>query len=355
MHSTDVMPGAESVPGRSVRGALPRAPLMSKRRRIAIFFFLLTLMPLPSQAQWAWRARLDNDAYNFWQHPAARTDEEYSNGVKLSAETYHAPWWAKGLARGASCQVRAKSTCVSHEMTIGQDIYTPNLDRAPHVFDDWELERPYAAWLYVSSMARFARRTSLDEVELAAGVTGHPALGELAQTIAHTINERYTRKAFGWETQVGFEPGVLARFRRTWLARVAARRGPGIELQPFVGAAAGNILTNAEVGLQARVGIALSHPWHVPEWGDRPPLEIFALGGVRQEVVARNISLDGNTVHPERAVDREVVVGEHTVGIGLRWKRVTLSWRAVTRGREYESGPKHHSYGIMQGGVEIVP
>jgi lipid A 3-O-deacylase len=217
------------------------------------------------------------------------------------------------------------------------------------------LERPYAAWLYASSTARFARAATMDELELAAGVTGQPALGKVAQTIAHTLNERYVRKASGWETQVGFEPGVLARFRRTWLARAASRSGPGIELQPFIGAAAGNILTNAEVGVQARVGIALAHPWHVPQWGERPALEIFALGGVRQELVARNISLDGNTLHPERRVERELAVAEHTVGIGLRWKRITLSWRAVTRGREYESGPKQHSYGIMQGGVEIVP
>jgi hypothetical protein len=107
--------------------------------------------------------------------------------------------------------------------------------------------------------------------------------------------------------------------------------------------------------VQARIGVALSHPWHVPSWGERPALEIFALGGARQELVLRNISLDGNSVHPDRAVQREVAVGEHSVGIGARFKRVTLLWRAVTRSREYETGPKHHSYGIMQGGIEIVP
>ncbi|MGQ0639537.1 MAG: lipid A deacylase LpxR family protein [Gemmatimonadaceae bacterium] len=352
MHSTDV--SREKIPGECLRGA----PLGASRMTALLLVTLATFMPTHAKAQWAWRARLDNDAYNFWQHPAARTDEEYSNGVRIAAETYRAPWWARGLTkRGASCDTRATSTatCVSHELVLGQEIYTPDLDRAPHTVEGWELERPYAAWLYVSSTARFARPRSMDEVEVAAGVTGQPALGKFAHTIAHTINERYTREAFGWDTQVGFEPGLLARYRRTWLARAAQRRGPGIELQPFVGAAAGNILTNAEVGLQLRVGIALTHPWHVPAWGSRPPLELFALGGVRQEFVARNISLDGNTVHAERAVQREAAVGEHTLGLGLRYRRVTLSWRAVTRGREYESGPKHHSYGIMQGGVEIVP
>jgi hypothetical protein len=353
MRSTDRSLG--TITGDSLRGALKRAS-----RIVALVTGILILVA-PSTApaqQWAWRARLDNDAYNFWQHPAARTDEEYSNGVRIIGEAYRAPWWAKRLTRpGASCEARAgaTSTCVSHELQLGQDIYTPDLDRAPYTVEDWEFERPYAAWLYVSSTARFARPRSMDELELAAGVTGQPALGQLAQTIAHTINERYTREAFGWETQVGFEPGILARYRRTWLARAATRQGPGIELQPFVGAAAGNILTNAEAGLQARIGVALTHPWHVPSWSDRPALEVFALGGVRQEFVARNISLDGTSLHPDRAVQREVAVGEHSVGLGLRYKRITLSWRAVTRGREYTTGPKQHSFGIMQGGVEIVP
>jgi hypothetical protein len=249
----------------------------------------------------------------------------------------------------------SRATCVAHELAIGQDMYTPDLLRAPHTVPDWELERPYAAWLFVSSTARFARPRSLDELELSAGVTGRPALGQLAQTIAHSINERYTNEATGWETQVGFEPGLLVRYRHNWLARAAAQRGLGVELQPFVGATAGNILTNAEAGLHVRVGMALSHPWHVPSWGERPPLEVFVLGGVRQEYVAHNFSLDGNLFNPKRSVDRVPAVGEHTLGFGLRLGRVSLAWRAVTRSREYESGPKHHSYGIMQGGVELIP
>lgn len=318
---------------------------------------VLLFVPHDVHAQWAWRARLDNDAYNFWQHPARRSDEEYSNGVRLAAETYRAPWWARRLSKQMpNCEPLAgsRTTCASHELVLGQDIYTPNLTRAPYAVPDWELERPYAAWLYVSSTARFARLHSQDEIEVAAGVTGEPALGQLAQSIAHAINDRYTRDANGWETQVGFEPGLLARYRRTWLARAAAQRGLGVELQPFLGAAVGNILTNAEAGVQARIGIATSHPWHVPSWAGRSEVEVYLLGGARQELMARNFSLDGNTLHPDRAVQREAAVLEHTVGVGARIKRVSISWRAVTRTREYASGPKHHSYGIMQAAVEII-
>lgn len=349
MRSTDGLRGTAA--GERPRGAPSRAP---RRSRI----LLALLLPLASHAvgaQVALRARLDNDAYNFWQHPAARTDDEYTNGVRLSAEVYRAPRWARHLTKRApTCEIRAgsRSTCVSHELSIEQDIYTPDLTRAPHTVEGWELERPYAAWLYISSTARFSRPRTLDEVELAAGVTGEPALGQLAQGIAHAINERYTRKARGWDTQIGFEPGVLARFRRTWLARAATPRGAGVELQPYAGGAVGNILTNAELGVLARIGFAMSHPWHMPSWDARAPMEFFIVGGAREEFVAHNFSLDGNLVHPNRSVQREPLVGEHTLGFGLRLGRVSLGWRAVTRSREYDSGPKHHSYGIMQGAVE---
>jgi lipid A 3-O-deacylase len=147
----------------------------------------------------------------------------------------------------------------------------------------------------------------------------------------------------------------MARYRRTWLVRAATARGVGAELQPFAGAALGNILTNAEAGVQFRVGVALSHPWHVPSWERRAPLEFSVMGGLRQEFVGRNFSLDGNLVGRDRAVQRTPSVGEHSVGFGLRMGRVSLAWRAVTRGREYETGPKHHSVGVMQGAVEVQP
>ncbi|MGH7711825.1 MAG: hypothetical protein ACREOG_11115, partial [Gemmatimonadaceae bacterium] len=81
MRSTDVI--REFVPGDCLRGALAGVP----QRLIRYVTSIAILAALwggaqSAEAQWAWRARLDNDAYNFWQHPAARTDEEYSNGVR---------------------------------------------------------------------------------------------------------------------------------------------------------------------------------------------------------------------------------------------------------------------------------
>ncbi|MFP5353602.1 MAG: lipid A-modifier LpxR family protein, partial [Gemmatimonadota bacterium] len=69
---------------------------------------------------------------------------------------------------------------------------------------------------------------ALRTYSLALGVTGPPALGSLAQSIAHTITAKYTTKAEGWETQVGFEPGVLLGVRQSLPALRWAPGGRGV-------------------------------------------------------------------------------------------------------------------------------
>jgi lipid A 3-O-deacylase len=191
-------------------------------------------------------------------------------------------------------------------------------------------------------------------VELSLGVTGRPAGGELAQRVAHAINRAFTRPATGWETQVGFEPGLLLRYRHAAiLTRVGGTNGLGFDVAPAAGIAAGNILASADAGGIARFGWNLSHPWDPREWSGRRPLEAWVSAGGRGEYVARNMSLDGNLVHPTRHVDRVPGVWEYELGAGLRIQRLSLAYRAVTRGREYRTGPNRHTYSSMIAGIEV--
>jgi hypothetical protein len=45
-------------------------------------------------------------------------------------------------------------------------------------------------------------------------------------------------------------------------------------------------------------------------------------------------------------------VSQYEFGIGLRWQKVLLEYRAVTRSREYHTGPAHHTYSTM--GVALI-
>lgn len=308
---------------------------------------------------WLPRLRLDNDAYNFWVHPGHRTDEEYSNGVVASLEALHAPWWGRrfgGGRPGCGEDTTSAGRCLTTIVSIGQNIYTPNLNRPPYSYPDWERERPYAGWLYLTGTARTVSPRALRQVDVSLGVTGQPALGQTAQSIAHWINRKYTTEATGWETQVGFVPGVQLGWRQTLLALRAASGTAGwIDLAPTVGVTAGTIRTSADAGLRIRAGYNMSHPWDPRAWRGRGPLELYATAAARAEHVAREVSLDGAFGDNERHVDRVPGVREFDVGLGVRLRRIRFDWMATTRSREYTTGPSRHVYSTMSAAWEFVP
>lgn len=317
----------------------------------------------PAHAQaGAWRPRLqlDNDTYNFWLSPGARPDEEYSNGVRASIEGLSAPWWSRKLGGGhAPCDPSdgTSRTCIITEYAIGQDLYTPNLDSLPFSFPEWERQRPYAGYLYVSGTSKVAGARSFRSIEVQLGVTGPPSGAQGAQAAAHKLF-RYDRRreVAGWETQIGFEPGLLVGWKqRVLLGSTSYNAKRAFDVAPTVAVSLGNILTEASAGADARLGANLSHPWHPQAWGVRKPWEFNLVAGARVRAVARDISLDGNTVDADRRVERKRVVGEWTVGAELRLLQLRVGYRAVTRSREYATGPGHHSYSSMSAAWEFVP
>ena len=333
--------GSPAVAQQPASGAAPAQP--SQRARI--------------QPPWRFSFRADNDAFNFWQPITERPDKEYTNGDQLAVELAAAPLWGKLFARHrAPCTgtERSDERCLMTTLSIAQEMYTPSPDREPREVPDWPDDRPYAAWLYASAAGRVLSEHSLRTVELKLGVTGPPAAGEFAQKTAHQLSGVYSQDPVGWDTQIDFEVGVVASIRET--RRFVARTRSGrtvLDLMPHVGASLGNVLTAGEAGFTTRVGVNLSNPWWTSEWGTRAPFEIYLLGGARAEAVARNITLDGNTLGADRRVDRVPFVGEYTVGIGLRNGGFVASWRAVTRTREYTTGPMAHAHSVVFAGYEM--
>ena len=317
--------------------------------------------PPPAPASpWLPRLRLDNDAYIFWIHPGKRTDEQYSDGVTFSLETLRAPWWGGGLGRGAPACATASAgarACLSTVLSIGQDMYTPDLARPPQTYPRWRDDRPYAALLYLGAEGRRVTERSLRSYRLTVGLTGPPALGGMAQRIAHAISPRYTTKAEGWETQVGFEPSLMLGVRQSWLAARWAPGGRGLfDVAPTVAIAAGNIRTAADVGGRARLGINMSHPWDPRRWRGRPDWEFEVSAEGKREYVAHDFSLDGTLLRKaERSVERVPTVGEYVFGTAVRLHRLSMGYRAITRSREYTTGPSRHVYSEMYAAVEFRP
>lgn len=301
--------------------------------------------------------RADNDAFNFWQGITDRPDQEYTNGDEVTVEFSSAPWWGKRFApHRAPCTgiEMAGTRCLTTSLSIAQDMYTPRPHHEPRQVPDWRNERPYAALLYGNAEARVVGERSLETVGLLLGVTGPAAVGEFAQRTAHKLSGVYSRDPVGWDTQIGFEPLLMMTARTT--RRFAARTASGaavMDFMPQAGASLGNVLTEAEAGFQTRIGLNLSSPWWTSGWGTRSAVELYLVGGLRGEAVAHNLTLDGNTLGADRRVDRTPLVGEYAVGVGGRYRGFVAEWRAVTRTREYRTGPEAHAYSTLYASYEV--
>ena len=306
---------------------------------------------------WRMSIRADNDAFNFWRPITDRPDKEYTNGDEVAFELAAAPWWGRRFAgRRRPCRGNEApgDRCLTTAFSIAQDMYTPRPGHEPRVVETWRDERPYAAWLHGTAEARVLGERSLRTVSVTLGVTGPPAFGEFAQRTAHKLTGVYSREPVGWDTQIDFEPGMILAARES--RRLVARTDAGTavaDFVPHIGASLGNVLTEAETGFRARLGLNLSSPWWTSEWRTRRPFELYLVGGVRGEAVARNITLDGNTVSADRSVDRTPLVGEYSIGIGGRSHGFVAEWRAVTRTREYRTGPSAHAFSVLFAGYEV--
>ncbi len=275
------------------------------------------------------RLTVDNDFFNFWRPPLQRPDDNYTQGARMAWDLASTPRFARALLcpSGVACGTTVE---------IGQEIYTPSTDwPAPG-------ERPYAGWLYGRVEVRGGRPRMMRRLDITVGVTGPPSLAEAAQTSVHRIAG--FRQPVGWEHQLPTEVGIGVRASQSWRITPPGEAGHMVDLVPTVRATAGTVRTAVAVGARARVGPRLPHPWLMSEFADVAP---YGFVGIEGEAVARDLFLDGTVFRPSMRVQRAGLLAEWEWGGGLRLRRFCLEYRAVTRTREYASGPRSHTFGSV--------
>ncbi|MGH7619806.1 MAG: lipid A-modifier LpxR family protein [Gemmatimonadaceae bacterium] len=288
--------------------------------------------------------RLDNDAFDFWMQPYNRPDEEYTSGVHITYDGARAPWWSRSFFSGAPACTFHVQDCRSARAELGQDIYTPSAS-----VDD---PRPVAGsranggWLYFAQSAQSLHESRSDEFTVSLGVTGPPSLAQFTQTLAHSVAPAFNRPT-DWSRQIRFEPGAIVSYeqQRRTLAYSAGQFG--VDVLPSVSVKAGNVETGAAAGVESRAGWNLPHPW-LPE---SVPASIALVGGVSTRAVLRDIFLDGNTFHPSYRVGHDFLVGSGDIGVELRYRAFSLSYRAVSESRAYAGGPAWHPWASIVSGV----
>lgn len=284
--------------------------MLWKRGAAGCALVMLLTQPAAGQRLGAVTVRLDNDILAP-RGGGAPPDFDYTQGLSIMAELD---------------SIRACDRCSRARIGAGQRIYTPRRD-APEPVPG---ERPYAAWLYAAAEVELGGAGRERTASIEAGITGKPALGEPVQNGAHRLLSSEPQR--GWAHQLGFEPGILVRYREGYPVERPLRRFGAARLVPRWSITLGNVRTAADAGATLRIGRAAG---------------AYAEAAAREEWVARDLFLDGNTFRGNSSARKLPLVAEGQLAIGYRARSWAAEYRATLRTREYRAQPEAHSYGSL--------
>lgn len=94
-------------------------------------------------------------------------------------------------------------------------------------------------------------------------------------------------------------------------------------------------------------GMVRLPPPRPPAEAAAPKWSVYWFGGGNVNLVARNITLDGNTWKDSPSVDKEWFVPAAEVGMAVSIRRVTAAFAYVFWGREFEGQKDYSEFGAF--------
>lgn len=282
-------------------------------------------------------------------------DNGYTNGVRASwtTDANDVPIVLRPLAHAIPLFPENGTRRVSY--AVGQSIFTPdNIETPVEQVGD----RPYAGWLYGSAALISDTGNQLDTLELTLGVVGPWSFAEQTQEFIHD-NVTSSPHPMGWQHQLDNEPGIVVNYDRKWRSYYQfSVLGHGIDFTPGVGAALGNVQTDARVGATVRVGRNLPADYGPPRihpalsgsdfFLPTKSFSWYVFAGTEGRFVGRNIFLDGNTFGDDNStVDKKYWVADAQVGVAFTYDVWRVAYTHVFRTKEYKTQDDAESFGAF--------
>ncbi len=282
----------------------------------------------------------------------AKSDRDYTNGIRFSwiSSEENMPSWSRSVA---NILPLASSGRKRISIAAGQSMFTPEDTVSKNYLPG---DHPYAGWLYGSVGMVSDTGNTLDNVMLTLGVVGPSALAKQTQDFVHdAINDK---RAQGWEHQLKDEPGIILTYERKWRGIIEASPfGLGADITPHVGVNLGNVNSDASIGATFRLGFDLPADYGPPRIRPSLPGSDFfiptqELGGylfttIGENVVARNIFLDGNSFKDSASVDKKYLVSSLQVGAALTYGETRVSYTQVFTSKEYDTQKHAPIFGVV--------
>lgn len=293
---------------------------------------------------------IENDLF------ASDKDQNYTSGFRLSWFEAGAkpPTWIGNV--GELYPGFDINDTTSITFSFGQNLYTPEDITNPSQQNN---DRPWAAWLYLSTGLTTVTKNHVDEIEMALGVVGPYALGEQTQKFIHkhVSNSDIPQ---GWNNQLNNELGLNFSWQRRWPEYMTwSTDDHWFRLSPNVGLSLGNVYTHAETGLNFRFSpkterfsdMPLRVRPSMPGTGYFPKPENgwswSLFGGVDTRIVGRNIFLDGNTFENSHSVDKKPFVYDLNAGVDFTYGQTRLSYTLVRRSKEFDNQDDASIFGAI--------
>tara|TARA_B110000483_G_scaffold72053_1_gene89739 strand:+ start:2116 stop:3177 length:1062 start_codon:yes stop_codon:yes gene_type:complete len=305
----------------------------------------------------------ENDKY------FAGTDEDYTNGFKISAisaklsrlDDEPVPQPIRFLASQA-LHALPDGPEYNVGFSLGQNMYTPRDTETPQFIPD---DRPYSAWLYggVSFHARLndtrpiAGGPSVDQlhtIELNLGVVGPEALGQETQDAIHDLINTY--RSGGWRHQIKHELGANLVYERKFRWSISSRAsGWSADIIPHIGFSLGNIDTYVNAGAEIRAG------WNLPDdFGTKliraggtsnraelPQWSLFLFCAVDGRAVERDISLDGDPAGKNSLIQKEPFIADLHAGLAIGGRYAQITYAQALRTKAFKGQPDSFEFGSV--------
>lgn len=316
--------------------------------RLAPIVFLLVctaVIPCRAEQQEGWSAISlcwENDTF-------ANTDANYTNGIAMAVSRP-----GGGILSGVWDLAAMEGKRYS-SYDLGQLHFTP-YETGRSVPDPYD--RPYAGFLYLGTTTFLRQNDSLHGLKLLVGAIGPISGSEAVQKATHKAFMYNMPK--GWDHQLDNEPIVNLMYEyRHKFTLIPRDQVIGAELIPLGGVSLGNFLTEAQAKLQLRMGYHLKDDFGIsvlrgagflpgdPGNGRADPWGFWVFAGGGANVVAWNITLDGNSFTNGPHVDRRPLLPSIEAGAVLWAGLVQTSFTYQMVGKEFNGQRRGENYGSI--------
>jgi hypothetical protein len=223
---------------------------------------------------------------------------------------------------------------------IGQYLYTPSDISVKEAMTN---DRPFGGWLY-AGFSNFKVKDNIYEFgEIDIGMIGPHSYVEETQKKIHEWTGSKTPQ--GWNNQLKDEIGIDAIYQRKhkWDYNI-------IDIIPHYGGCLGNAHTYLNVGCMGRLGYNLPDNFGFLRMEPTARANFFScylFSEVDGRYVARNIFLDGNTFEDSYSVDKEELVGDLAIGVGIIYNRFEIAYAETYRSKEFELQEESDEFGTI--------